>query len=157
MIVPRPPSSIDDLMPKRHRVTVRQVTDSVTWARDLGHEPGTQVELDQLQCQCTHVDGSLVSRCEGMISEPHFRSGYLLCRDCRPSIDASTAVARQMFVPHCDVSVSAFIQRFRSATPPQRASAYRCIHLFNASLAPQCRCTGPPCTAARGVHSWSWV
>ena len=134
-------------MAKRQRVTVRQVTDSVTWARDLGHERGTHVELDQLQCQCTHVDGSLVSRCEGMISEPHFRSGYLLCRDCRPSLDSSTAVARQMFVPHCDVSVSAFIQRFQAATPPQRATGYRCIHLFNASLAPQCRCVCPPALA----------
>ena len=121
-------------MSKRQRVTVRQATDSATWARDSGYEPGTQVSLDELQCQCVHVNGSSVSRCESMVSEPHFRSGYLLCIDCRPSLDASTAVARQMFVPHCDVSVSAFIRRFQTATPLQRAAVYRCIHLFNASL-----------------------
>ena len=155
--MPRPPPSVADLMSKRRRVTVRQVTDSATWARDLGHEPGNQVSLDQLQCQCVHVDGSSVSRCEGRVSEPHFRSGYLLCIHCRPSLDASTSVARQMFVPHCDVSVSAFIHRFQTATPPQRATVYRCIHLFNASLAPQCRCVCHPYTEARGVHSWSWI
>ena len=144
MIVPRPSPFAADLMSKRQRVTVRQVTDLATWARDLGYEPGTQVSLDQLQCQCVHVNGSSLSRCEGMVSEPHFRSGYLLCVDCRPSLTSSTAVARQMFVPHCDVSVSAFIRRFQTATPPQRAAVYRCIHLFNVSLAPQCRCVCPP-------------
>ena len=104
---------------KRQRVTVRQdlVTDAATWARELGNEPGTQVSWDQLQCQCVHVNGRSVSRCERIVFEQDFRNGYLLCTDCRPSLTTSTAAARQMFVPHCDVSVSAFIRRIQSATP----------------------------------------
>ena len=143
---------------KRQRVVVRQVTDRATWAKEMCHESDQLVYVHQLQCQCTHVDSSgLVSCCVRRIADESFRSGWVLCDDCRPSLIASTAVARQMFVPHCDVSVSAFVRRIESAPPQQRAVAYRCIRRFNASLSPQCACSCVPCTTACGVCTWSWV
>ena len=149
-------------MSKRQRVVVRQVTDRATGAREMGHDSDQPVYVHQLQCQCTHTgSGGLVSRCVRRITDASLRSGCGLCGDCRPSLIASTAVGRQMFVQHCDVSaaVSAFVRRIESAPPQQRAVAYRCIRRFNASLAPQCACSCVPCTQARGVctMSWSWV
>ena len=94
-------------MSTRQRVTVRQVTDATTWARDLGYEPGTQVLWDQLQCQCVHVNGSSVSRCERIGFEQDFCNGYLLCIDCRPSLATSTAVARQI----CDKDINSEVIR----------------------------------------------
>ena len=146
------------MVSKRQRVTVRQVTDRATWAREMCHESATPVYVDQLQCQCTHVNGSgLASCCARRVSDENFRSGWVLqvCEDCRPSLIASTAVARQMFVPHCDVSVSAFVRRIESTPTQQRAVTYRCIRRFNASLAPQCTCSCSFCAEARGVYSWS--
>ena len=83
-------------MSKRQRVTVRQITDATTWARDLGYDPGTQVSWDQLQFQCVHDNGSSVSRCERIVCAQDYRNRYLLCIGCRPSLATSTAVARQI-------------------------------------------------------------